>query len=105
VQLAKSRSDVIGETRGRYDYTSETVLDALETVEAGLGQEVVERVTVIQFRRDKCVCKDNGGTCIERRSYLSKLTNVVERCTAYFRDVFFEGKIGIKKDAEVTSVS
>ena len=68
-----------------------------------IRQAIEEGVAVVEFGRNKRVCKDNSRTAIKRRTDLAQLANMVEGGGTNGGDVSFEREIIVKDDSKVAT--
>ena len=84
------------------DGSCQSILDKLKTMERKVWQVVEKGVTVLEFRRDQRIGKNNDRVSVKGGTNLTKLTNVVKRRTDR-GDVYFEREIVIEDNSKVAT--
>ena len=101
MQRLQGRSAVIM-TFGVCYYTAKSILDELETTEFSLGQTMIKRVAIIQFRMDKC-CGDCGCRFqIKIWPYATGVMNVIEADFTEGRNLIMIGQVRVNYETEIS---
>ena len=97
--------DVIRAFEGRKNDTCKGILDKLETIKRSIREVVEEGVTIVKFRGNKRIGKDDSRIEVKRGSDLTKLADMEKRGSTDVGYMAVERKVRIKFNTKVTCVS
>jgi hypothetical protein len=89
--------------RSSSDSMSESILDELEAIDLGLGEIVVERVTVVEFRMDYGSGTSGGSFEVTKGTDAAYVADVVKTVKREGRDLWDERMVGVKQETKVTN--
>ena len=79
-------------------------MDNLKAFNGSIGEIVKKGVAIVEFGRDKCICKKFSRVHVKGGSDLAELANLIESIATNICDVLIVGEVRVKFDSEVSSM-